>query len=59
MTAETNEVITEYLWRSLVTTLVAVFLVCLFLSNSLVASVVALSMILLDYSLLGLSSYSG
>ncbi|GMH65225.1 hypothetical protein TrRE_jg13383, partial [Triparma retinervis] len=57
MTAETNEVITEYLWRSQVTTLVAVFLVFLFLS--MVASVVALSMILLNYSLLSLSYYSG
>ncbi|GMH47299.1 hypothetical protein TrRE_jg3458, partial [Triparma retinervis] len=59
MTAETTEVITEYLCRSVFTTLVAVFLVCLFLSNSLVASVVALLMILLDYSLLDLSYYSG
>jgi uncharacterized membrane protein YdfJ with MMPL/SSD domain len=58
MTAETNEVITEYLWRSLFTTLVAVFLVCLILSNSLVASLVAISMVLLDYTLLSLSSYS-
>ncbi|GMI24415.1 hypothetical protein TrRE_jg5768, partial [Triparma retinervis] len=59
MTAETNEVIAKYLWRSLSTTLVAVFLVCLVLSNSLLASVVALSMVLLDYTPLGLSSYSG
>ncbi|GMI25758.1 hypothetical protein TrRE_jg12090, partial [Triparma retinervis] len=59
MTAETNEVNTEYLWRSLFTTLVAVFLVCLVLSNSLVAYEVALTMVLLDCTLVGLSSYSG
>eukprot|EP00520_Triparma_pacifica_P006365 CAMPEP_0118667992 /NCGR_PEP_ID=MMETSP0785-20121206/20099_1 /TAXON_ID=91992 /ORGANISM="Bolidomonas pacifica, Strain CCMP 1866" /LENGTH=775 /DNA_ID=CAMNT_0006562517 /DNA_START=257 /DNA_END=2581 /DNA_ORIENTATION=+ len=56
LAAETDEVIWDYLLKSLTATMVSVFLVCFILSGPAVSVLVLTTMILLDLTLLGLSS---